>query len=148
MNARRVVALLLVALAAYFAIIGYRGAYLVWQDAIGLRVLGVAVFVLPLIGVWVVVAELRFGSASQRLAERLNGEGDEPPDLPRTPSGRVDRAAADAWFERCREQTESAPDDWRSWYRLAESYDLAGDRKRARAAMRTAIATAGQHVSR
>lgn len=148
MNARRVVALLLVALAAYFAIIGYRGAYLVGQDAIGLRVLGVAVFVLPLIGVWVVVAELRFGSASQRLAERLNGEGDEPPDLPRTPSGRVDRAAADAWFERCREQTESAPDDWRSWYRLAESYDLAGDRKRARAAMRTAIATAGQHVSR
>jgi hypothetical protein len=147
-SARRAVALLLVALAVYFAIIGYRGADLVQQHAVGLRVLGVAVFVLPLIGVWAVVAELRFGLASQRLAERLDDEGDEPPDLPRTPAGRVDRAAADAWFARCREQAEAAPDDWRSWYRLAEAYDLAGDRKRARAAMRTAIATAAQNVSR
>ena len=148
MKARRVVALLLVALAGYFALIGYRGAYLVEQSAVGLRVLGVAVFVLPLIGVWVVVAELRFGVASQRLAERLNAEGDEPPDLPHTPAGRVDRAAADAWFARCREATEHAPDDWRSWYRLAEAYDLAGDRKRARTAMRTAIAPARQKVAR
>ena len=147
MTAKRVVALLLLALAGYFALIGYRGVYLLQQPSIGLKVLGAAVLVLPLVGVWVVAAELRFGAAAQRLAKHLNEEGDEPPELPRTPAGRVERAAADAWFARCREQAQAAPEDWRSWYRLAEAYDLAGDRKRARAAMRTAIGRA-QNVSR
>jgi len=35
---------------------------------------------------------------------------------------------------------EDAPADWSRWYRLAVAYDVAGDRRRARAAMRTAIA--------
>jgi cytochrome c-type biogenesis protein CcmH/NrfG len=103
-------------------------------------VLGVAVLIMPLVGVWVVVAELRFGLATERLARQL----DEPaPELRRTPAGRVDRAAADALFAECRRAAESAPDDWRAWFRLAEAYDLAGDRRRARAAMRRAIALAG-----
>jgi Flp pilus assembly protein TadD len=55
------------------------------------------------------------------------------------PSGRVDRAAADARFAERRAEVEAAPDDWRRWYRLALAYDDAGDRRRARAAMRTAI---------
>ena len=33
----------------------------------------------------------------------------------------------------------TAPQDWRGWYALAHAYDLAGDRKRARSAMRHAI---------
>lgn len=137
MNARRVVVLLLVALAAYFALIGYRGVYLLGEHSIGLKVLGVAVLVLPLVGGWVVAAELRFGLATQRLARRLD-EDDAAP-LPRTPAGRVERAAADARFELRRRQLEADPDDWQRWYRLAEAYDDAGDRRRARAAMRTAI---------
>jgi len=36
-------------------------------------------------------------------------------------------------------QVEAAPEDWRGWYRLGHAYDLAGDRKRARSAMRQAI---------
>ncbi len=136
MRARRVVAVLLVALAAYLVLIGYRGIYLIAQPRVVLKVLGVAVLVLPLIGIWVVVAELRFGQATQRLAERLD---EDPPELPRTPSGRVERAAADALFERRRAEVQAAPEDWRGWYRLAVAYDLAGDRRRARGAMRTAI---------
>ncbi|HSY15956.1 MAG TPA: hypothetical protein VK816_08220 [Jatrophihabitantaceae bacterium] len=140
MTARRVIALLLVALAAYFVLIGYRGVYLLTQSRLDLKVLGVAVLVLPLVGIWVVVAELRFGGATQRLAELLDVEGAEPePELARTPAGRVDRAAADALFERCRAEVEAAPADWRGWYRLALAYDLAGDRRRARGAMRDAI---------
>lgn len=140
MTARRVVALLLLALAAYFALIGYRGVYLLGQGSAGLKLLGVAVLVLPLVGAWVAVAEVRFGLATQRLAERMDADGVEPdPQLPRTPSGRVERAAADALFEQRRVAVEAAPEDWRGWYRLAVAYDLAGDRKRARAAMRTAI---------
>ncbi len=60
-------------------------------------------------------------------------------DLPRRPSGRVERDAADAWFAQRQAETEAAPDDWRNWYRLAHGYDIAGDRRRAREAMRRAI---------
>jgi cytochrome c-type biogenesis protein CcmH/NrfG len=83
---------------------------------------------------------VRFGLATQRLGERLDSEGAEPePELPLLASGRVDRAAADALFAQRRSTVESAPDDWRGWYRLALAYDVAGDRGRARSAMRTAI---------
>ena len=43
-----------------------------------------------------------------------------------------------------RAEVEAAPDDWRGWYRLAHAYDLAGDRKRARSAMRQAIELAAR----
>ena len=140
MRARRVVGLLIVALLAYFVLVGYRGVYLLRQQSLVLRVLGVAVLVLPVIGIWVVVAEVRFGRATERLAHRLDEEGAPPePEVARLPSGRVDRSAADALFERTRVVVEADPDNWRGWYQLALAYDLAGDRRRARAAMRTAI---------
>jgi len=136
-----VVAALVAAMSVYFVLIGWRGLYLLGEDRWVLKILGVAVLVLPLIGVWVVVAELRFGLASQRLAERMVAAGDstELPDLPRRRSGRIERNAADAWFAERRAVVEGAPDDWRGWFRLAQAYDLAGDRRRAREALRTAI---------
>jgi hypothetical protein len=141
MTARRAVALLVVALATYVVLVGYRGVFLLDESSIILKALGAAVLVLPVVGVWVVAAEIRFGLATQRLARRLDAEGVPPePELPRRPSGRVDRQVADALFEQCRHEVEDEPADWRRWYRLAVAYDLAGDRRRARAAMRTAIA--------
>jgi Flp pilus assembly protein TadD len=75
------------------------------------------------------------------MARQLAAEGELfRDDLPRRPSGRVDRAAADQVFGRYRAETEASPQDWRAWYRLACAYDAAGDRKRARAAMRHASA--------
>lgn len=141
MTAKRVVVLLVLALAVYFALIGYRGVYLLEQDSVGLQVLGGAVLVLPLVGLVAVGAEIRFGLATQRLARRLDDEGAPMEPAPaRTASGRIDRNAADAAFERRRKQVEADPDDWHGWYLLALAYDDAGDRKRARAAMRHAIA--------
>lgn len=139
------VGLLVFAMAVYFALIGYRGVYLITQEQWTLKVLGAAVLVLPLLGIWVVVAEIRFGMASEHLARRLAaaGESTELPELPRLPSGRPDRKAADGWFDEQRTVVEQAPDDWRGWFRLAQAYDLAGDRKRARSALRTAISKAG-----
>ena len=46
--------------------------------------------------------------------------------------------AADALFATVRTEVEDHPDDWRRWYRLARAYDYAGDRRRAREAMKTA----------
>jgi hypothetical protein len=141
-NPLAVVGVLVFAMAAYFVLIGIRGIFLLDQSRWVLKILGVAVLVLPLVGVWIVIAELRFGAASQRLAERLISEGESaaPPELPRSRGGRVDRSAADDWFEVQRGEVEANPADWRGWFRLAQAYDLAGDRKRAREALRTAIA--------
>jgi hypothetical protein len=141
MKAKRVVAVLVLALALYFALIGYRGVYLIGQDRVALKVLGAAVLVLPLIGAWVVVAEIRFGLATERLGRQLPEAEDDP--LPRTAGGRIDRAAADARFDERRAEVEAAPGEWQRWYRLALAYDDAGDRKRARSAMRTAIERSG-----
>ena len=55
------------------------------------------------------------------------------------PSGRVLREDADAVFPAYRADVEAHPDDWRAWYRLGLAYDAAGDRRRARAAVRQAI---------
>jgi small-conductance mechanosensitive channel len=70
-----VVAVLVAAMAFYFVLIGYRGVYLLGQDRWVLKVLGAAVLVLPVVGCWVVIAELRFGLASQRLERRMREAG-------------------------------------------------------------------------
>ncbi|OQO95178.1 hypothetical protein B1813_02670 [Saccharomonospora piscinae] len=129
------------AVAVYLVLLGGRAVELLRVGepvAVGL---GIAVLVLPLLGVWLLVATWRSGLAVQRLARRLDAEGGLPDTsgLPRRPSGRVDRAAADAWFDRYRAEVEAEPGDWRRWYRLAYAYDVAGDRKRARATMRRAV---------
>jgi cytochrome c-type biogenesis protein CcmH/NrfG len=59
--------------------------------------------------------------------------------LPKRPSGRVQRDAADALFDTVRAELEDDPDNWRRWYRLARAYDYAGDRGRAREAMKKAV---------
>ena len=88
--------------------------------------------------------EWRFGRATQQLGEELAARGALPvDDLPRRPSGRPDRAAADARFAEVRTRVEADPDSWERWFELAVAYDAAGDRKRARAAMRRAIALHG-----
>jgi hypothetical protein len=102
--------------------------------------LGVALFVLPLLAIWALVAELLFALRAERLGVRLDAEGGLPTDeLELRPSGRIDRAAAAAVFPKYQAETEAAPEDWRTWYRLALAYDAAGDRRRARWATRQAI---------
>jgi hypothetical protein len=141
LSARSTALLLTAALVLYFVLLTGRAiALLQTGTPVGIG-LGVGVLLLPVIGVWVTVATLRFGIQTERLARRLDSEGAYPDtsDLPRMPSGRIRRAEADAWFEERRTETEAAPDDWRSWFRLAHAYDIAGDRRRAREAMRKAL---------
>ncbi|MGB8650741.1 MAG: hypothetical protein WCD35_08775 [Mycobacteriales bacterium] len=102
--------------------------------------LGVGVLLLVLVGGLLVTGEVRLGLASQRLGRRLYDEGFVEEDLPVTPSGRVDRDAADALFARRKAEVEAAPEDWRTWFRLATAYDAARDAPRGRRAMRKAVA--------
>lgn len=103
------------------------------------KALGVAVLMVVAVGLWTLYREIRFGISMERMGRTLESEGGLPADdLPRSPGGRVDRAAADAQFEIYRIEAEAAPEDWRSWYRLALAYDASGDRTRARGTMRRA----------
>lgn len=141
MRTKVVVVAMLAAFVFYAVFLGYKGvAFLTSGSGVGV-VLGLAVLVVPVIGAYLVWREVRFGQRSAELGRTLDAEGGLPvDDLPRRPSGRVDRAAADEAFTARREQAEAQPDDWRSWYLLGLAYDDAGDRTRARAAVRRAIA--------
>lgn len=134
-------ALLTIFLLFYLVLTFQRGWLLLTTGGWVAHLLGAALLLLPIIGVWALVRELLFGAGMERLAGILEGEGGLPPDnLPRTPGGRIVRSAADAAFEKYQQETEAAPGDWRSWFRLSCAYDVAGDRKRARSTMRDAIA--------
>jgi cytochrome c-type biogenesis protein CcmH/NrfG len=132
-------------LVVYLQLVGYRGVVLVATGEPLPVVLGLAVLVLPLIGAYAVWREVQFGFATQRLARELDAAGRWPTErLPTLPSGRPERAAADALFEVRRHEVEDSPDDWHGWFRLALAYDDARDRRRAREAMRRAIALHGR----
>ncbi|MDX3355431.1 hypothetical protein PV703_19400 [Streptomyces sp. ME01-24h] len=132
-------------LVVYFVLAGARGVWLIQDGRPVTVVFGVAVLVLPLVGVWFLVRTTQFARNADRLARELEAEGGLPEDeLVRTPSGRVDRASADAVFARRKAEAEAAPEDWRSWFRLAIAYHDARDTPRARKAMQRAIALRGK----
>ncbi|MEU6526050.1 tetratricopeptide repeat protein [Streptomyces sp. NPDC046924] len=128
-------------LVVYFVLVGSRGVLLIQAGTPLTVTLGVAVLVLPVIGVWFLWKNTEFVRDANRLAAELDAEGGLPvDDLKRLPSGRIDRDSADEVFARRRAETEDAPDDWRSWFRLAVAYHDARDTARARKAMQRAIA--------
>ena len=129
------------ALIFYFAMLTRTAIALIRSGTPAAVALGIGVLILPVVGAWVMVATLRAGLAHQRLARLAAEDGMEldVTDLPRMPSGRIQREAADALFQTTRAELDADPDNWRRWYRLARAYDYAGDRSRARETMRRAV---------
>lgn len=140
MNAR-IVAWVMAALCGFYLLFIAQRAWLLLSSGEPVAiVLGLGLLVLPVIGAWVVVRELQFGAKTAELGRRLSEIGGLPEDdLPRTAGGRIVRAAADERFVERQREVEADPGAWMAWFRLAVAYDDAGDRRRARAAMRTAI---------
>lgn len=136
-----IIAFMCLALLVYLALLGRAAVLLISSGRAVAVILGVALLILPAIGLWAMIATLRAGIAHQKLAKLAAEDGMEldVSGLPRRPSGRIERDAADALFDTVRTELDSAPEDWRRWYRLARAYDYAGDRGRAREAMKTAL---------
>ncbi|AMO61977.1 tetratricopeptide repeat protein [Mycolicibacterium phlei] len=130
-----------VALVVYFLLLGRTAMAFIGTGEPAAVGLGLALLVMPMIGLWAMLSTLRAGLTHQRLARIARERGMEldVSDLPRRPSGRIERDAADALFVTVREELENDPDNWLRWYRLARAYDYAGDRSRAREAMRKAV---------
>ena len=143
------VAVMSVLLVLYFVFAGIRAvALLASQEPIPV-IMGAAMLILPLIGVWALVRELQFGRSATRLADRLAAEGRLPEEPVAThPSGRPVREDADAAFPRYRDEAEAEPDSWRAWMRPGIVYDACGDRRRARGAIRQAISLERDEIRR
>ncbi|OBF82545.1 hypothetical protein A5791_04435 [Mycobacterium sp. 852002-51163_SCH5372311] len=139
-------AFLCVAMLVYFVLLGRIALALIGSGRAAAVGLGLALLVMPVIGLWAMIATLRAGLVHQKLARLIAEDGLEldASALPRRPSGRIQREAADALFATVRTEVEGDPDDWRRWYRLARAYDYAGDRRRAREAMKTAVHLQGR----
>ena len=135
------IAFFCLALIFYFAMLTRTAIALIRSGTPAAVALGIGVLILPVVGAWVMVATLRAGLAHQRLARLAAEYGMEldVTDLPRMPSGRIQREAADGMFATVRAELDADPDNWRRWYRLARAYDYAGDRSRARETMRRAV---------
>jgi cytochrome c-type biogenesis protein CcmH/NrfG len=135
------IAFMCLALLVYLVLLGRSAILLIGSGRAVAVVLGVALLILPAIGLWALVATLRAGFAHQKLARLVAEDGMEldVSTLRRRPSGRIERDAADALFDTVRAELRNDPDDWRRWYRLARAYDYAGDRGRAREAMKKAL---------
>ncbi|MCV7090480.1 hypothetical protein [Mycobacterium interjectum] len=135
------IALMCLAMLAYLVLLGRLAIAMIGSGSAAAVGLGAALLIMPVIGLWAMIATLRAGFAHQRLARLIAADGMELDTgaLPRRASGRIERDAADALFAAVRTEVEADPDDWRRWYRLARAYDYAGDRRRAREAMKTAV---------
>lgn len=134
------VAIMSVLLVLYFGFAGVRAFALLGSSEPIAVVMGVALLILPIIGFWALLRELAFGFRSTQLVDVLSGSGELPEELVETQtSGLPLREAADGAFSRYREAAEHDATNWRAWMRLGLVYDAAGDRKRARSAIRQAI---------
>jgi cytochrome c-type biogenesis protein CcmH/NrfG len=140
------IAFMCAALLVYLALLGRTAILMIASGRAVAVVLGMALLIMPAIGLWAMIATLRAGFAHQKLARLVAEDGMEldVSELPRRPSGRIDRDAADALFHTVRAELDGDPDDWRRWYRLARAYDYAGDRTRARETMRKAVEMQGR----
>jgi cytochrome c-type biogenesis protein CcmH/NrfG len=114
------------AIIVYLLLLGQIGWGLIASgSAIGIA-LGIAILVFPLFGVWIVWRELTFGFRAQRLQEQWQIEELPVPE------------ANEAEFQYCRSQVELEPNDWHNWFRLGLAYAVAGDKSRARSAIKQA----------
>jgi cytochrome c-type biogenesis protein CcmH/NrfG len=104
-------------------------------------VLTLLVLASPVVGVVLLVRQMRFGVSAQRAAREMAEEGSLQYRelLERQPNGRVSSEVATRELARRRSDVETSPEDWRAWFRLAAAWGDAGDGRRARAAMREAV---------
>ncbi|MGL3150929.1 hypothetical protein ACSS7Z_11275 [Microbacterium sp. A82] len=134
------VALIGAALILYFVLMGQKAILFITSgQPVGIA-MGIALLVLPMIGIWALVREIQFGVQAEKLGTKLDGEGGMPvAETDLTPSGRIAKADAEPMIRRYIAEADAAPDEWRARYRLGVVQDAAGRRKDARASIRHAI---------
>ncbi|KXO93908.1 hypothetical protein [Tsukamurella pseudospumae] len=136
-----VIGFLAVAMLLYIGLIGVWASMIAGRGGAVNIGLAIGMVLVGVMGLWILWSVLRNGYAHQRLAASAKALGRDldVSDLPKMPSGRVQRDAADALFAEVKAEYEADPDSWVNTYRLARAYDYAGDRSRARDWMTKAV---------
>jgi tetratricopeptide (TPR) repeat protein len=127
----------------YLVLVAERSFALIGSgEPIGIAIGSLMIF-LPALAFWGIAMELRFGLRIEKLGEVLKQENAWPqfPFVLR-PSGRPTKESAQDVFAEFRQKVESDERNWKAWFALGLAYDAAGDRPRARKAMRQAISLA------
>jgi len=140
-------ALFMIALAVvYVVLVGERSFDLIGSgEPVGIA-LGALMTFLPAVAFWGIAMELRFGLRIEKLGALLKQEGSWPKfPFELRPSGRPTKQSAQDVFEEFRQKVDADENNWKTWFALGLAYDAAGDRPRARKAMRQAIALAKRH---
>src|ERR1700728_183084 len=122
------IALMCAALVVYLVLLARAAVLMISSGRAVAIALGCALLILPAIGSWAMIATLRAGLAHQKLARLAAEDGMEldVSALPRRPSGRIERDAADALFDTVRTELDIDPHDWHRWYRLGRAGTHAG----------------------
>jgi hypothetical protein len=109
-------------------------------SALGI-VMGLLVLVFPLLGVYAIYRELRFGLKAEAMGKELETREEWPVfQLEFRPSGRPTRESADENFKVYAKAAKADPENWKVIFALSLAYDACGDRPRARKAMAEAMA--------
>lgn len=127
----------------YLVLVADRSLALIGSgEPIGIAI-GSLMILLPALAFWGIFMELRFGLKIEKLGEQLKRENAWPQfPFELRPSGRPTKDSAQEVFEEFRQKVESDESNWKAWFALGLAYDAAGDRARARKAMRQAISLA------
>lgn len=125
--------------ALYFALVAGRAVIFIGTDDPVAKALGFALLVLPAIGLWWLVLELRLGMAVQRMGDILERDDRLPAlDGEFDTRGRLTPEAQEAAFETAKLGVELSPDDWVAWYHVGHAYGASGDKSMARKSFRHA----------
>jgi hypothetical protein len=124
----------------YLVLVADRSFALVGSgEPIGIAIGSLMLF-LPAVAFWGIYMELRFGLRIEKLGEELKKQNAWPQfPFELKPSGRPTKESAQEVFEQFRQDVEADQNNWKAWFALGLAYDAAGDRSRARKAMRHSI---------
>ena len=144
MNQRRTalvgVIIMSVLLVLYF-VYAVQRAIALFQTGTWITVLmGAALIVLPLIGVWALLRELKFGRDATKLVDELDRVGRVPiEEMTVLPSGKPVKTEAEQVIGDYESDAQANADSWEAWARLGIMQDACGDRTSARRSLRRAI---------
>ena len=125
----------------YTALLANTGVTLLLLDEPVAKVMGFFILVFPILAIWLIIREFAFGVKIERFATAVESQGKWPHfAFELRPSGRPTRESADRVFASFAKNAEQNPESALAWFSLGLAYDAAGDRPRARKAMRKALA--------
>lgn len=122
----------------YLGLMLQRGIVLIMDPSILVKILGLALLLLPLFAFWAIAKEIGFGLSSERIAKKIPEQSFTDLGLELRPSGRATRESASEAFERIKSKLDS-DESWQNWFLLGVVYEANGDRRRARSSIRKAI---------